>query len=76
MTVENPIELPEDFGGFEQISFQFDARIAEMLAEINDQREEICRAFIAKYSLDPDQCEQVIQNTGNTTTWFVRKRER
>lgn len=35
-------------------------------------REEILVAFMAKYGLQPDECEQVIQ--GNI--WYVRRKEK
>ncbi len=31
----------------------------KMVAEVMENREEILRAFIAKYGFDPDECEQI-----------------
>lgn len=53
-----------------------EAMIADMITKIHKVREEILTAFIAKYQLHPDECEQVTMtdpDTGNTI-WFVRKR--
>lgn len=32
----------------------------EMVAEVLENREEILRAFIAKWGFEPDECEQVV----------------
>ena len=44
------------------------------IEDIFRQREEILTAFIAKYGIDPEECEQVIEQGSNKTSWFVRKR--
>ena len=35
------------------------AHAAEMSRQVNDNREEILEAFIAKYGFAPDECEQL-----------------
>lgn len=55
----------------------FDAlkkQIGLELTAITAQREEICRAFLAKYGCEPDALEQVIQHLPDGTVWFVRPR--
>jgi hypothetical protein len=45
--------------------------------EIMDQREEILRAFVAKYGFDPDQIEQVVDMSDYDKMiirWYVRKK--
>ncbi len=42
--------------------------------KIFEQREEILRAFVAKYRLQPEQCVQVVQTKGNKIVWSVRKK--
>jgi hypothetical protein len=51
--------------------------IHHILEKIYEQREEIITAFLAKYGLDPAECEQIIE-TGRDgeTIWHVRKREK
>ncbi len=49
--------------------------IARAQREINLQREEILRAFIAKYGWEPDECEQVLEMTeSGGTRWYVRRK--
>ncbi len=38
------------------------------------QREEILRAFVAKYGMQPDEIEQVQQRTATGWRWFVQPR--
>lgn len=46
-----------------------------LLDQIYSQREEIMKAFIAKYGCEPDECEQIIiGDTENVIRWFVRKK--
>lgn len=40
-----------------------------------ENREEILRAFIAKYGYEPDEVEQIEQHTPGLIRWYVRKRE-
>jgi hypothetical protein len=56
-------------------------RTAEMRAALDGavtsvmgQREEILRAFIAKYGFQPDEAEQVEQDTPTGRRWYVRRR--
>ncbi len=35
------------------------AHAAEMSRQVNDNREEILTAFVARYGFNPDECEQV-----------------
>lgn len=44
------------------------------LDSIYEQREKIIKAFIAQYKCKPDEIEQVVEYTGNSIKWFVRKR--
>jgi|GEM_PF-5860912 len=39
--------------------------------QILEQREEILKAFIAKYCCDPDQVVQKVQNLGDKIIWWV-----
>ncbi len=51
----------------------FDLRYG--IDKILTQREEIIKAFIAKYNLDPSECEQVIRpGTNGEIIWSVRKK--
>ena len=49
-------------------------KIKEAIAKIEEQREEIITAFTAKYKVDPEEAEQVVQFTGNKIIWYVRRR--
>lgn len=51
---------------------QFNAE--EFIREVTQQREEILEAFIAKYSVGPEEVEQVIENTPTQIIWYVRKK--
>ena len=43
---------------------------------LQKQREEILKAFAAKYNLSPEECEQCYQILPDgSVSWFVRKRE-
>lgn len=46
------------------------------MQKINEQREEILTAFVAKYGFQPDEIEQVVENHFNGIKWYVRKREK
>lgn len=49
--------------------------IKVLLHGIHSQRQEILKAFIAKYGCEPDECEQVIiSDMENVVRWFVRKK--
>lgn len=48
--------------------------VAKLLADIQAQREEICRAFIAKYGCHPDELEQIEEIHNTRRVWYVRKR--
>jgi hypothetical protein len=43
--------------------------------EVIAQREEITRAFIAKYGIEPDEIEQVKERGVYEIVWYVRRRE-
>jgi len=48
----------------------------EQYLKVLEQREEILKAFIAKYNLQPDEVEHIYQvdnNTGETHTWLRKK---
>lgn len=47
----------------------------QAIKAIAAQREEIIRAFMAKYYCDPEDVEQVIILEGNTIRWYVRWRK-
>ncbi len=50
-------------------------KLSLLLTRIHSQREEILTAFIAKYGCEPEECEQVvICSHDSTIKWFVRKR--
>lgn len=48
--------------------------IDKIRSEIADQREEILKAFLAKYKVQPEECEQIIENTPTGIRWYVRKK--
>jgi hypothetical protein len=51
--------------------------IEKIKFEIIEQREEILRAFIAKYGWQPEDCEQVLDMSdyaSGTIRWSVRKK--
>ena len=50
--------------------------LRDTLNAIHVQREEILRAFVAQYGCEPDEVEQVEQNTPTGKIWFVRKRDK
>ena len=46
-----------------------------LLDGVHSQREEILKAFVAKYGCEPDECEQVIiSDRENIIRWFVQKK--
>ncbi len=48
--------------------------LRRLSVEIAQQREEILRAFIAKYGWQPDEIEQVQEYRLDGVHWYVRKR--
>lgn len=63
------------------VNFEKDTAVLRMLAEyervkILDQREEVLRAFIAKYGCEPDEIEQVEQMTDTGRVWYLRRKAR
>ncbi len=39
------------------------------------QREEILKAFIAKYNVEPNECEQIVEHyPSGKIRWYVRKK--
>lgn len=71
---QRPLMNPGDMadlvtaGGLEQIK-------AEALQGIREQREEILKAFLAKYELAPNEVEQVIEYTPTGIRWFIHKKK-
>jgi hypothetical protein len=52
------------------------SKICEMTEQVHVQREEILKAFLARYELFPEECEQVTQhNIDGSLSWFIRKKE-
>lgn len=51
----------------------FQERITDKIME---QREEILLAFIAKYKVQPEDCEQIITQIGNKIIWYVQMRKK
>ena len=52
-----------------------DRMINKAINEVMSQREEILRAFVAKYGYEPERAVQVEQRMPDgTTRWFVRRR--
>ena len=52
--------------------------VRKIMTDIAEQREEIIRAFIAKYGFSPEEIEQCIDMSHyqeGIITWSVRKRE-
>jgi predicted secreted protein len=39
------------------------------------QREEVARAFVAKYGMEPDEVVQVVEATSTGFKWYLKKRE-
>lgn len=52
-----------------------DEKVKETVREIIDQREEILRAFVAKYECGPEEIVQVMQRDGNDVKFCVRKKD-
>lgn len=53
---------------------QLDCLVRRTVEEVMSQREEILRAFIAKYGFEPDQAIQIEQKMPDGTThWFIRR---
>jgi hypothetical protein len=50
------------------------AEMRKAVARIQEQRDEIITAFIAKYQVGPDEIEQVEQRTPTGSVWYVRRR--
>lgn len=50
-------------------------RAQNAYSEVIAQREEILRAFIAKYGCQPDEIEQIIQTTCDGVRWYVRNKK-
>jgi hypothetical protein len=49
--------------------------VRQKIEEVMGQREEVLRAFIAKYGFEPDRAIQIEQRMPDgTTRWFVRQR--
>lgn len=48
----------------------------DIIHEILTQREEILRAFVAKYGFDPDEAVQVVQMDGPKQLFWVERREK
>ncbi len=44
----------------------------DIFQEIMDQREEILKAFFAKYGLEPDLIEQVVEYLPHRIVWTIR----
>jgi len=42
--------------------------------EVLEQREEILSAFIAKYNLQPEETEQVVENQFDKIVWYPRRK--
>jgi hypothetical protein len=53
---------------------KFEESVRSAWAKIMEQREDILKAFVAKYGLQPDKVEQVIIRRGNRIMWRVRRR--
>ena len=52
-----------------------DEAVKLVIEGVYEQREEIMRAFAAKYyGLEPDEVEQVIVFDGDKITWTVRRK--
>ena len=51
-----------------------DCLVRQKVEEIMGQREDVLRAFIAKYGFEPDRAIQIEQRTPDgTTRWFIRR---
>ena len=57
-----------------EFSDRLHSLVGQKLNSINEQREEILEAFVAKYGFQPDECEQVYEETLNGFKWSVRKK--
>jgi hypothetical protein len=49
--------------------------VQEQIEFVLAQREEILRAFVAKYGWQPDAIEQVEERTATGVRWYVRWRQ-
>ncbi len=54
----------------------YEQELNTKLNALLEQREEIVRAFIAKYNCQPDEITQVEQRTPTGYIWYVTKKER
>ena len=48
--------------------------LKDFVEDIELHKEEILKAFVAKYGFEPDECEIVTQATLDDRKWFIRKR--
>lgn len=60
---------------FKKLNQEMGDVIKKTLCEVMKKREEIVRAFVAKYGWNPDECEQVIQMMPDGQRWFVRRKK-
>jgi hypothetical protein len=49
-------------------------KMLKIWSQILEQREEILKAFVAKYNLQPDEVEEVIEHRGTETVWYLRRK--
>ena len=57
-----------------EIVWPSNRQIGKLTNMVMEQREEIIKAFIAKYNCSPDEIEQVIQTEDNKVVWYLRKK--
>ena len=52
------------------------APLGDQIKELYATREEILKAFIAKYGCGPEEVTQIIQNTLEGTKWWVEMKKK
>jgi hypothetical protein len=73
MTVESMTAIDE---AQTALSRSIEVAHAKYVESVLANREEILRAFVAKYGFEPDEAIQVIQQTDMGLRWWVEKREK
>lgn len=46
----------------------------KVVGGLREQREEIAKAFLAKYGLEPNEVEQIVEQIPDGFRWFIRKK--
>lgn len=74
--VSTLLDQPSGSGGVGAVDLAIQSSLAAQYAQIIEQREEICRAFIAQHGCWPDQAMQITASdpvNGGTRWWVTLK---